>query len=93
MRAVLPLWEIMLEVLDVVDMVDDTGIHPFGNIDQLCSFKTVIHKDNSTALSLALNQKVTTHTKHWNVKFHFFWSHINEDANNISVVKVDTKFQ
>jgi hypothetical protein len=93
MRAVLPLQEIMLESLNSVNMIDINGLCPFGKIDNLRKFETIIYEDNSTALNLAINQKITSRTKHWNVKFHFFWSHINNDANNIKVVKVETKFQ
>ena len=93
MRAVLPLRETVLEIISAVDMTDKEGLFPFGQREKLLLFRTIIHEDNSTALKLANSQKVTSRTKHWNVKFHFFWSHINDKAKNIQVVKVDTKFQ
>ena len=93
MRAVLPLRETVLEIISAVDMTDKEGLFPFGQREKLLLFRTIIHEDNSTALKLANSQKVTSRSKHWNVKFHFFWSHINDKAKNIQVVKVDTKFQ
>ena len=93
MRAVIPIRETLLELIKTVDMVDARGRRPFGDRNKLCSFPTVIHEDNSAALSLAINQKVTSRTKHWCVKFHFFWSYVNDKKNNTRCVKVNTKEQ
>ena len=93
MRAVLPLRETMLEMINQVTMKDNEGNSPFGNRDKLKTFETIIHEDNSSALSLANNQKVTSRTKHWSVKFHFFWSHLNDPKNYMKCIKVDTKEQ
>ena len=93
MRAIIPIRETLLEMIQSVDMVDANNKWPFGSRDNLCSFKTVVHEDNSAALSLAVNQKVTSRTKHWCVKFHFFWSYVNDEKNNTQCVKVDTKNQ
>ena len=93
MRAVIPIRETLLEMIKAVDMVDVKNNAPFGTRDNLCSFKTVIHEDNSAALSLAVNQKVTSRTKHWCVKFHFFWSYVNDEKNNTQCVKVESKNQ
>ena len=93
MRTLIPIRETLLEIIKTVDMVDATGKHPFGNRTTISSFQTVVHEDNSAALGLAVNQKVTSRTKHWCVKFHFFWSYVNNKQNNTSCVKVDTKEQ
>jgi hypothetical protein len=93
MRAVIPVQETMLEILEAVDMVDKKGDPCFGDHALLHSFKTRVYEDNSTALSLAVKQKVTSRTKHWSVKFHFFWSHINNEKKNIECLKVATKEQ
>ena len=93
MRAVIPIRETLLEMIESVDMVDASNKYPFGNRDNLSSFKTIIHEDNAAALGLAVNQKVTSRTKHWCVKFHFFWSYVNNKKNNTQCVKVDTKYQ
>jgi hypothetical protein len=93
MRMILPIREAMIELIEHVEAKDDLGNFPFGPRDELLKFKTTIHEDNSAALSLALNQKVTSRTKHWNVKLHFFWSHVNDKDKRITCVKVDTKLQ
>jgi hypothetical protein len=93
MRTVLPLREVMIELIKGVDMVNQDCKSVFGTRESLLKFPTSIHEDNSAALSLAVNQKVTSRTKHWCVKFHFFWSHVNDSSKNISCVKVDTKMQ
>ena len=93
MRIVVPIRKTMLELINNVDMIDDQGNLPFGNKSTLRSFKTRIYEDNSTALSLAIKQKVTSRTKHWAVKFHFFWSHLNDKDKNMECLKVETKEQ
>jgi len=93
MRAIIPVRETLLEIIETVEAVDSQMKRPFGNKDKLRSFKTVVHEDNAAALGLAVKQKVTSRTKHWCVKFHFFWSYINNTKNNTSCVKVDTKEQ
>lgn len=93
MRTLLPIRETMLELIKVVHMVDSEGNAPFGSKGELLNFKTNIYEDNSTALSLAVNQKITSRTKHWCVKSHFFWSHVNDPTKNIYCHKVDTRNQ
>lgn len=93
MRTVIPIRETMLDLINNVDMVDDKGGTPFGTRSELKLFKTRVYEDNSAALSLAVNQKVTSRTKHWAVKFHFFWSHLNDKDKNMECLKVATKEQ
>ena len=93
MRVIIPLRETLLEMIRTVDAVDPQMKRPFGSKEDLLNFKTIVHEDNAAALSLAVNQKVTSRTKHWCVKFHFFWSYVNDTKNNTSCVKVDTKEQ
>ena len=93
MRVVIPIRETMLELVKGVDMMDNEGNYPFGPKSELKEFKTLIHEDNSAALSLANNQKVTSRTKHWAVKFHFFWSHLNDKSKNMECLKVASKEQ
>ena len=93
MRTVIPIRETMLELINNVDMVDDKGGTPFGTRSELKLFKTRVYEDNSAALSLAMNQKVTSRTKHWAVKFHFFWSHLKDKDKNMEYLKVAMKEQ
>jgi hypothetical protein len=93
MRTVLPIQDMMVEIIKAVHMVDSDGNSSFGTKSELLKFKTFIFEDNSSALSLAVNQKITSRTKHWCVKSHFFWSHVNDPTKNLHCVKVDTKSQ
>ena len=67
MRAVIPIRETLLESIKTVDKVDAHGKCPFDDRNKLCSFPTVIHENKSAALSLAVDQKVTSRTKHWSI--------------------------
>ena len=74
-------------------MFDVQGSSLFSLKSELPAFETLVHEDNNTALSFALSQKVMSTFKHWCVKFHFIWIHVNDTKNNIKSVKVHTKKQ
>ena len=93
MRVVLPIRNVVHELLAHVDLADNQGNAIFPETTDPTTFKTFIYEDNNTALSLAVNQRITSRTKHWCVKSHFFWYHINDSSKNIFCLKVDTKFQ
>ena len=93
MRTLLPLRNMISELIQAVDMISPSNEAVFGSRSELKEFPTTIHEDNAAALNLATKQKITTRTKHWSVKLHFFWSHINNKDLNIRVVKVGTKEQ
>ena len=80
-------------MINNVDMVDSNNNYVFGTLEELKSFPTIVYEDNTSALTLANKQKVTSRTKHWSVKFHFFWDYINNESNNTKCVKVPTKEQ
>ena len=93
MRSIIPIREILLEIIDVVNLTSSDGSYPYGNKHKVQRFKTTVYEDNSAALGLAINQKLTSRTKHWAVKFHFFWNYVNDPLRYTSVVKVETKLQ
>ena len=93
MRIILPLRETVLEMLSTVNGMDCSGHQTFGPRNALLNLPTRIYEDNAAALSLAINQKVTSRTKHWNVKFHFFWEHVNDKGKHISCLKVQSRNQ
>ena len=93
MRVLLPIRDTVLEFIKHLDLVDAKGKQLLGNKDSLAKFKTTIYEDNATALALATSQKVTSRTKHWCVKWHFFWSHLNDKDKNIECVKVASQDQ
>jgi hypothetical protein len=72
MRVVLPIRDVVLELLEYVDLVDSQGNSIFPETSEPSTFETFIHEDNNTALTLAVNQRITSRTKHWCVKSHFF---------------------
>ena len=93
MRTLIPIRETILEMINNVDMVDSNNNYVFGTLEELKSFPTIVYEDNTSALTLANKQRVTSRTKHWSVKFHFFWDYINNESNNTKCVKVSTKEQ
>ena len=50
-----------------------------------------VFEDNQGALYLATNQRLTSRTKYFHVKWHHFWSYVQD--GKITVEKVDTKLQ
>lgn len=52
---------------------------------------TVVWEDNAAALSLAVNQKITSRTRYYLVKIHFIWEQLANGG--ISVEKVATDLQ
>ena len=59
--------------------------------DMTSSIKCTVFEDNSGALLLATNQKISARTKHFLVDWHFFWQAVN--YQEVTVVKIDTKDQ
>ena len=92
MRTLLPIRDTLLEFIQHVKAVTCDGQVLFPD-DDLTSFQTTVYEDNATALSLAVNQRITSRTKHWAVKSHFFWGHVNDKEKNIAVVKIGTDQQ
>jgi hypothetical protein len=56
-----------------------------------------IFEDNQGAYLLATNQRITTRTKYFCVKWHFFWSQVHHPTTNpnkwIIIERCDTKLQ
>ena len=58
-----------------------------------------LYEDNQGAYLLATNQRVTSRTKCFNVKWHHFWSHVQNSFNHddpnrfLVVLKIDTENQ
>lgn len=93
MRTLLPIREIILEFIEHVRLADVKGRYIFKSSKHVKNFTTTIYEDNSTALNLATNQKITSRTKHWCIKWHFFWSHLNDKTKNMKCVKVASSEQ
>ena len=81
MRMIIPFREMMKEALTIVKM----------NSSIPTTFKTTVYEDNAAALSIATNQRLTSRSKHFSVKYHHFWESVKN--GEIKVEKIDTKEQ
>ena len=93
MRVLLPIRDTVLEFIKYLDLVDAKGKPVLGDKSALEKFQTTIYEDNATELALATSQKVTSRTKHWCVKWHFFWSRLNYKSKNLQCVKIASQDQ
>ena len=86
-RALLPIREMTTQVLSFLKLpsTNPTEMH--------CYF----YEDNQGAYLLATNQRITSRTKYFNVKYHFFWSYVHHPERNpdgfIVIVKIPTDTQ
>ena len=53
--------------------------------------KGILFKDNNGAWTVASNQRVTSRTKYFQVKWHHFWQYVKDGT--LIVNRVDTKDQ
>jgi hypothetical protein len=81
MRTLLPLRSMLIEIIEGVKLP-----HIFES-----TVKCQVFEDNNGALLLATKQRITNRTKYFQVKWHFFWSHVRDGT--IQIVKVDTQEQ
>lgn len=81
MRTLLPLKSMLSEIVVALNLPPQ--------------FKSTIRcrvfEDNNGALLLATKQRITNRTKYFLVKWHFFWSHVQN--GEVVVLKIDTKEQ
>jgi hypothetical protein len=81
MRTLLPLRSLLNEIVAALKLPPQ--------------FKSTIRcrvfEDNNGALLLATNQRITNRTKYFLVKWHFFWSHVQN--GDVNVLKIDTAEQ
>ena len=84
MRSLLPIRSILIEFFSVVE-----ASAPFHAL--AVNIPTVVFVDNTSALSLARDQQITSRNRHYHCRFHFFWSHVRE--GKVSVEYVKTEYQ
>jgi hypothetical protein len=81
MRTLLPLRALVCEIM--------------GALLLPASFQSTIHcrvfEDNNGALILATKQRITNRTKYFQVKWHFFWHHVQ--TGDVEVLKICTTEQ
>ena len=95
MRSLLPIRSTLKEFLSIV--------HAPVHYESLSKdIPTTVYVDNTSALTLAREQQITSRTRHSHCMFHFFWNHVrpggtasspNRKSSAISVAHVTTKFQ
>ena len=81
MRNVLPIRALLIEPVNGIGM----------NQAIASSIRCSVFEDNNGALLLATNQRITSRTKYFQVKWHFFWFHVVN--GEVSVHKIETSEQ
>ena len=72
MRAMIPIRALLFEMISELNIP--------------CNLKEVkftINVDNTSALTLAVDQKITSRTHHYHAKMHHFWSEVNKGHYDI----------
>ena len=57
------------------------------------SIRTTVREDNQAALSVAGNQRITSRTRQYLARWHFFWNIVNDPQQNIDIVYCPTNEQ
>ncbi len=79
LRELIPVHRVILEVMKHLKLNGQTP-----------AIVTTIHQDNDATRLLATNQHITNRTKHFLVRWHHFWSFLEENKDNVKVVRCDT---
>jgi hypothetical protein len=77
-RTVLPIMAFLQEIVKVVKVPK-----------HLLDITTTIYEDNSSALALATNHQITSRTRHYHVKWHFFWQHVKTKTNPEGTLEIE----
>jgi hypothetical protein len=87
LKTLLPIYNMLQEFIKNIVITNSV------NCTVIRTFPTRVHEDNNSALMLATEQRITSRTKHYPIKRHWFWSIINDPENDINVIKVETTKQ
>ena len=69
------------------EMIDRTASKPLNKVQ----LHATVFEDNQSAYYLATNQRITSRTKYFLAKWHWFWSHVNN--GEFTIVKCPTNEQ
>ena len=84
MRALLPIQSLVSEFMERVDVpVDLRGVEKVVH--------ATAHEDNTSALSLATGQRLTSRTRHYHCRWHFFWQAVQ--TGQVEVIYCETQEQ
>lgn len=81
LRILLPIRRLLIEVATALELPSQIQ----------ATIHAEVFEDNAACLSLATDQRITSRTKYFLVKWHFFWSHVR--SGDIKISKIDTKLQ
>jgi len=84
MRVLLPIRSTLIEMINNISFPSQLKVF----INQIT---TTTHEDNTSALTLANDQRITSRTRHYQVSWHFFWQAVCQ--GNVKVAYIDTKNQ
>jgi hypothetical protein len=84
LRALMPVKRLIEEMMKMLEL-------PF--VAQMDTIHTTVREDNQAALSLAVNQRITSRTRHYLARWHFFWEIVNDPKQNIEIVYCPTAEQ
>ena len=84
MRALLPIQSLITEFMQTVDVP-----RALRNVGQ--KVHATAHEDNTSALSLATEQRLTSRTRHYHCRWHFFWQKVQDGS--VEVIYCDTAEQ
>ena len=78
----------MRELLPLRNLLQQVGKNLKLDFVKHGLMQSTVFEDNNGALGLATSPKLTPHTKHITVKYHFFKSHINDKKGDNKGVKI-----
>ena len=81
MCTLIPICAILIEISSALSLPPSMTV-------SICSR---VFEDNNSTLLLAVNQCITSCTKHYLIQCHFFWSHVKD--GDIEVLRVNTDLQ
>lgn len=84
LRALMPVKRLIEEMVKMLEL-------PFAT--EMDTIHTTVREDNQAALSLAVNQRITSRTRHYLARWHFFWEIVNDPKQNIEIVYCPTSEQ
>jgi hypothetical protein len=84
MRAVIPIRELILDLVENVNFPERLNT-------VRSSFHASVFEDNTSALTLATDQRLTNRTRHYHCRWHHFWTNVSE--GEIEVVFCETANQ
>ena len=84
MRVLLPIRSTLIEMIN--NIIFPSHLQVFNN-----QITTTTHEDNTSAITLANDQRMTNRTRHYLVCWHFFWQAVRR--GDVKVTHIDTKNQ